>query len=237
MRASSAARGPWRKLGSGLLTILGNNTYGGLTTVSAGSLQFGNGGSSGAVAGNILNNSTLIFNRVDTNVYAGSITGTGSLVQQGAGTTVLTGSNTYSGGTLINNGALQIGNGGASGSIAGDVLDNGTLIANRSDNPILPGTISGSGSLVQQGAGTLILTGNSSYTGGTSIAAGTLQLGNGGNSGGIVGNVNMGGTLAINRSDNVAIAGSLSRNRRRGSDRRRRNHPQRNERLLRRHDD
>ena len=131
------------QLGSGMLTILGNNTYSGLTTVSAGSLQIGNGGVSGAVAGNILNNSALIFNRADTVVYAGSINGNGSLVQQGAGTTVLTGSNTYSGGTLINNGALQVGNGGAAGSITGNVLNNGTLIVNRSDNPTFSGTISG----------------------------------------------------------------------------------------------
>ena len=197
------------QLGSGLLTILGNNTYGGLTTVSAGSLQFGNGGSSGAIAGNILNNSTVIFNRIDSNVYAGSITGTGSLVQQGAGTTVLTGSNTYSGGTLINNGALQIGNGGASGSIAGDVLDNGTLIANRSDNPILPAK-SAVRAPWSNRRGDLDTHGKQQLHGRHIDRRGHPAVGQRRNSGGIVGNVNMGGTLAINRSDNVAIAGSLA---------------------------
>ena len=90
--------------GGGLLTLLGSNTYTGLTTVSAGSLQIGNGGTSGSLAGNILNNTAVIFNRADTSVYAGSMSGNGALVQQGAGTTVLTGSNTYSGGTSINDG-------------------------------------------------------------------------------------------------------------------------------------
>jgi autotransporter-associated beta strand protein len=196
--------------GSGLLTLLGSNAYSGLTTVSAGSLQIGNGGLSGAVAGNILNNSTVIFNRADSPLYAGSISGSGALVQQGAGTIVLTGSNTYSGGTSINSGILQIGNGGAAGSIAGDVLDNGTLIVNRSDNPTFAGAISGAGGLVQQGAGALTLTANNSYGGGTTIGSGTLQLGAGGTSGGLAGNVFIGGTLAVNRSDNYLLDGTLS---------------------------
>jgi autotransporter-associated beta strand protein len=197
--------------GNGLLTLLGNNTYSGLTTVSAGSLQVGNGGASGAIAGNVLNNSAMIFNRADTNVYTGSIAGSGSFVQRGSGVTVLTGSNSYTGGTIINNGTFQIGNGGTAGSIVGDVLNNGVLIFNRSDMPVFAGAISGQGSLVQQGAGTLVLTGNSSYTGGTAINSGTLQLGNGGTSGSIVGNVAMAGTLAINQSGSVTL-GALSGN-------------------------
>ena len=196
--------------GSGMLTLVGNDTYTGLTTVSTGTLQLGGGGSTGSLAGNILNNSTVVFNRADAPVYAGSISGNGSLVQQGAGTTILTGNSTYSGGTVINNGALQVGNGGAVGSITGAVLNNGTLIFSRSDNPVFAGTINGSGSLVQQGAGNLILTGNSSFTGGTSISSGTLQLGNGGSSGSIVGDVSIGSMLSINQSGNVLLAGTLT---------------------------
>jgi fibronectin-binding autotransporter adhesin len=198
--------------GSGLLTLLANNTYSGLTTVSAGSLQLGNGGTTGGVAANIANNGTVIFNRADSPLYAGSISGNGSLVQQGPGTTILTGSNTYTGGTSINNGGLQIGNGGTSGSIAGNVVDNGTMIVNRSNGVTYAGVISGTGSLVQQGAGTLVLTANSIYTGGTNINSGAIQLGNGGNSGSIVGNVAIGGTLIINQSGSITLGGLLSGN-------------------------
>lgn len=68
---------------------------------------------------------------------------------------------------------------------------------------------SGSG-LTKQGAGALILTGASSYTGGTAITAGTLQLGDGGITGSITGDVTDNGTLAFKRSDNMAFGGTIS---------------------------
>ena len=92
-------------------------------------------------------------------------------------TLVLTGANTYSGGTTIASGILQLGNGGTTGSIVGDVTDNGTLAFNRSDTVTFPGVISGSGSLSQLGSGTTILTADSPYTGGTTVSAGTLVVG------------------------------------------------------------
>jgi autotransporter-associated beta strand protein len=215
--------------GGGMLTLLGNNTYTGLTTVSAGTLQLGNGGASGAVAGNILNNATVIFNRVDTPVYAGSIGGNGtivsqgagtivlsgpisggqSLVQQGLGTTVLAGSNTYTGGTAIKSGVLQIGNGGSTGSIAGNVADNATLSFNRSNQTTYSGAISGAGSLVQAGVGMVTLTGSNTYSGGTTISSGILQLAK---SGSIVGTVLIGGVLSVNEPGSVSLSGSLTGN-------------------------
>ena len=59
-------------------------------------------------------------------------------------------------------------------------------------------------------AGTQILTGANSYSGGTTIVSGTLQIGSGGTSGSIVGNVADNGTLAFNRSDDVSFAGVVS---------------------------
>ena len=109
----------------------------------------------------------------------GAITGSGSLTQMGVsgGDLVLTGANAYSGGTTIASGILQLGAGGTTGSIVGDVTDNGTLAFNRSDTVTFAGVISGSGGLSQLGPGTTILTADNSYTGGTTVSAGALAVG------------------------------------------------------------
>jgi autotransporter-associated beta strand protein len=143
--------GQLTKTGSGALVLIGTNTYSGGTTISAGTLQIGNGGTSGSIVGNVTDNGTLAFDRSDTVAFGSVISGTGSLVQLGSGTLVLTGTNTYSGGTTISAGTLQIGNGGTTGSITGNVTDNGTLAFNRSDAMTFDGVISGTGSLVQLG--------------------------------------------------------------------------------------
>ena len=106
----------------------------------------------------------------------GAISGTGQLTKTGSGALVLIVTNTYSGGTTISAGTLQIGNGGTSGSIVGNVTDNGTLAFDRSDTVAFGSVISGTGSLVQLGSGTLVLTGTNTYSGGTTISAGTLQI-------------------------------------------------------------
>ena len=69
------------------------------------------------------------------------------------------------------------------------MIDNGVLSFNRSDVATFAGTISGAGSVNQIGTGTMILTASNTYTGGTTISAGTLQLGNGGTTGSITGDV------------------------------------------------
>ncbi len=198
------------KAGTGTFTLSGNNTYTGATTISAGALQIGNGGTTGSVAGNIVDNGALIFNRSDALTYATAISGSGTLTKIGSNTLTLTGNNTYAGATTITAGTLQIGSGGTSGSILGDVLDNGALVFNRSDALTYGGDISGAGSLTKSGAGTLALTRDSTYAGATTISAGTLELGNGGTSGSIVGNVIDNGVLAINRSDAVTLGGVIS---------------------------
>ncbi|HET6552353.1 MAG TPA: autotransporter-associated beta strand repeat-containing protein [Dyella sp.] len=196
----------------GTLVLTAANTYVGGTTINAGTLQLGNGGASGSITGDVVDNGVLAFNRSDMVHFDGAISGTGTLLQQGSGTTVLINANSYSGGTTIASGTLQLGNGGASGSITGDVVDNGVLAFNRSDAVHFDGAISGTGTLLQQGSGTTILTNANSYSGGTTIASGTLQLGDGGTSGSISGNVDNRSALAFNRSDVVTFDGTVSGN-------------------------
>ena len=198
------------KAGAGTLLLANDNTYTGGTTVSLGTLQLGNGGTTGSILGDVSDNGTLAFNRSDVVTFPGLISGTGNVTQIGPGTTILTADSTYAGGTTISLGTLQLGNGGTSGSIVGDVTDNGTLAFNRSDAVTFAGVISGTGSVAQIGPGTTILTADNTYTGGTAISLGTLQLGNGGTSGSILGDVTDNGTLAFDRSDVVTFPGVIS---------------------------
>ncbi|HZF14706.1 MAG TPA: autotransporter-associated beta strand repeat-containing protein, partial [Steroidobacteraceae bacterium] len=164
------------KLGAGTLTLAGANTYAGDTRISAGTLQIGDGGTTGSVVGNIVDNSALILNHSSTFTFSGAISGTGTLTHAGTGLTTLTGDLTHSGGTTISQGTLQIGDGGTAGTIAGNIVDNGALVFNRSDAITFGGGVSGSGTLTQQGSGILALTGASTYTGATTVSAGTLQV-------------------------------------------------------------
>ncbi|HEY1708761.1 MAG TPA: autotransporter-associated beta strand repeat-containing protein [Rhizomicrobium sp.] len=171
------------------------------TSVSATSL-----GGSGTV--NLGTNGLVLTNAND--IFSGTLATSGGLMITG-GTETITSDLNYTGGTTIaTNGTLQLGFETTAGSIAGDVTDNGTLAFDRSDSLIFNGIISGTGKLVQSGPGITILTGNETYTGGTTISAGTLQIGNGSASGQIIGNVVDNGTLAFDRNDAVTYGSVIS---------------------------
>ncbi|WXL26238.1 autotransporter outer membrane beta-barrel domain-containing protein [Ectopseudomonas mendocina] len=73
------------------------------------------------------------------------------------------------------------------------------------------GLISGAGlSFIKSGDRTLIFDTDHDYAGGTIINSGTLQLGVGGASGGITGDVISNGVLSFNRSDSYDFTGSIS---------------------------
>ncbi|KRC80635.1 hypothetical protein ASE30_24760 [Achromobacter sp. Root83] len=148
----------------------------------------------------------------NTFTVAQSLSGGGSLAKLGTGTLVLTGSNTYAGGTAVRAGTLQVGDGALSGSIAGNVAidSGGTLAFKRSDRVVFGGDVSGAGALRQSGTGTLVLTGQSTFTGVTTIDSGTLQVGDGGTSGAISGNIVNNTSLVFNRSDDANYAGALT---------------------------
>ena len=102
--------------GTGVLTLLGNNTYTGGTTISGGTLQVGNGGASGSIVGNVTNNAALAFNRSDNYTPACTIGGTGQLIQAGPGTLTLTGA--ISNAVFANAGRIVV---GPAGMLGGDL--------------------------------------------------------------------------------------------------------------------
>ncbi len=117
--------GSLNKTGSGSLILAGTNTYAGGTTITAGTLQVGNGGTTGNLSGDVMNNAVLTFNRSDNISYGGIISGTGLLNKEGAGVLALTGDSSGFGGHMfVNDGTLAI-----SGALGGalDVLAGGRL--------------------------------------------------------------------------------------------------------------
>jgi fibronectin-binding autotransporter adhesin len=190
------------KIGSGMWTLAGNNTYSGNTTVSGGTLQLGNGGSTGSLGsgGLTMGNAWLSFNRSDAGlIFSLPITG-GTVSQDGTGTTTLTANNTYSGGTFINQGYLAVGNGGNTGTLGSGpiaIANNANLIFNRSDAFFtVANAISGSGNVFQNGSGTVTLTGPQTYTGATTVTNGNLYI-NGANASSsisVLGGATLGGT-------------------------------------------
>ncbi|UPG96598.1 autotransporter domain-containing protein [Luteibacter aegosomatissinici] len=106
----------------------------------------------------------------------GSYGGPIDLIKGGEGSLILTGNSTYTGGTTIKQGTLQLGNGGITGSIKGDVQNDGQFAFYRSDDVTFDGLISGTGVLNQHGGGRLTITAANTYTGGTSVGGGTLEV-------------------------------------------------------------
>ncbi|WP_099998781.1 autotransporter outer membrane beta-barrel domain-containing protein [Phyllobacterium zundukense] len=95
----------------------------------------------------------------------------------GNGTWALTGTGTATTNWDIQAGTLAIGNGGTSGSVLGSLaLNGGTLEFNRSDVVTFDNVITGTGNVVQSGSGRTILNGDYTYSGLTSIVAGTLAI-------------------------------------------------------------
>ncbi|HXS06265.1 MAG TPA: autotransporter domain-containing protein [Rhizomicrobium sp.] len=174
---SSAGGGSGQQLeqaGTGTLILTGSAIPLGGTTISAGTLQIGNGGAAGTLTGNVVDNGALVFDNSGTATFSGVISGSGSLTQAGSGTLTLTADNSYAGTTTIASGTLQVGAlgfGPTTGTLGlGAVVDNGLLIISHPSTTIA-NLISGSGGVTISGGSSVItFTAANSYAGVTTIA-------------------------------------------------------------------
>ncbi|HTW33897.1 MAG TPA: autotransporter-associated beta strand repeat-containing protein, partial [Rhizomicrobium sp.] len=88
--------------GTGSLTLIGNNTYSGGTTITTtGTLIVGNGTTEGTFSGDVVDNNVLTFNEPNATTVGGNISGSGQVDQNGPGALTLSGTNSYTGGTYV----------------------------------------------------------------------------------------------------------------------------------------
>jgi fibronectin-binding autotransporter adhesin len=174
------------KAGTGTVVLSGANTYTGETTVSTGTLSVGHATGLGSTAAGttVSDGATLNANNV---TVAENVT--------------ISGNGVGSAGALTGTGTA-----GVSGTVT--LAANSAVGANGTDTLTLSGVVSGTGmNLAKVGTGTVILTAANTYSGTTTVTAGTLQLGDGGTTGTLNTassiTVDTGATFAVDRSNAV----------------------------------
>lgn len=132
-------------------------------------------------AGNIMFDVADGPDAVDLNLSA--TFNNGLITKDGAGTLAITGSHGGSYPIVVNDGSLEV---GAASTLAGGlftqtITNDGVFRFNSSGAQTISGVISGSGSVEKDNSGTLTLSAANSYSGDTTVSAGTLSLGDGTN--------------------------------------------------------
>ncbi len=102
--------------GTGKVILAGANSYSGGTTISSGTLELGNGSTTGSIVGDVVDNGVFAFNRSDDLTFSGAVSGSGSVVKNGANILTLSGTNGYTAGTTVNSGTLVAATGANLGS-------------------------------------------------------------------------------------------------------------------------
>lgn len=115
------------KVGPGLVILTGTNTFSGQLNIASGTVQLGNGGTTGSVANYISINSgaNLTFDRSDSFTLSNAISGAGSFTQAGSGTITINTPQTWTGSTNVNNGTLLL-NFNAGGGVATSLISTGS---------------------------------------------------------------------------------------------------------------
>jgi autotransporter-associated beta strand protein len=197
------------KTGSGTLVLTNDNTLTGLTTISAGTLQLGNAGATGKVAGDIAigASATLNLNRTGKLSTSAVFSGSGALNLK-YGELELLGNNSFTGTATIYSGTtLTVGSTGTI-SASATIVDNGTFEYAKSSAYSL-GAISGTGNFIIS-AGSVSQTGVNSLSGSLTIGSNTTYLLTSTGSFSSISAITNNGTLSIGAHENYTIAASIS---------------------------
>ncbi|RIJ00992.1 autotransporter outer membrane beta-barrel domain-containing protein [Achromobacter sp. K91] len=182
-------------LNGGKLVLASSNPLGNSTLTAASGMQLDNSVAlSLSNTINLAGDLNLVGNQDLT--LGGLVNGLGGLTKRGTGKLTLNGANSFQGGVNLTGGNLAVGHDAALGEGTLTVRNAGTLEASRavtlannvqlsaslaldgSNDFTLNGVINGSTELVKNGAGRLTLNGENRHSGGTTVNAGDLSLGN-----------------------------------------------------------
>mgnify|MGYP003837007847 FL=1 len=196
----SAGRGGFVKNGGGTLVLSGANSYDGVTDIAAGTLiavsntAIGAGGHSGETMSYIRDGATLALQggvSLDEHfhVWGSGVGGLGAIR------------------SLSGNNALTNSPGGG----AGFALRTNTVVGVDADTLTVSGFYQDGGSfgLTKVGTGTLVLSASNTYSGDTTVSAGTLKIGNGGSSGSLYSPSMSGGNLGFGGAGAIVNDGTL----------------------------
>ena len=180
--------------------------------------QIGGGNIPGAMTLDIASGVTLSQNIAQNGMhYYNNLMGAGNFnaigwIDPTAYMSYVLGNSTLGGTLTVGGGGLSFGNGGATGTAGATRIVTSASTANVTFNSITnntySGIMSGTGGLIKLATNTLTITGANTYSGGTTINAGALQLGDGGALGS--GAVSNAAVLAVTNSGALTLGNSIT---------------------------